>query len=82
MCLSVEDVDAVLKLSKVINDTPYTRFPCRPFARPVKPERSTGGISEVQERRPEDISRHRRRKSVSALGPFFIPDVSLPGIEG
>ena len=72
----------MLKLSKVINDTPYTRFPCSSFTRATEPKRSTWGASEVQERRPEDLGRHGRCKSVSTLRSFLYSDRKLTGHRG
>jgi len=75
------DIDTVLRPSEVINNTPYTRLPCRSFTRATKPKRSAWSASEIQKRWPEDLGRHGCRKSVGVLPPFLY-SVSSPGTRG
>jgi superfamily II DNA/RNA helicase len=78
----VVEIDAVLRSTEVINDTPYARFPCRSFTRPIKSKCPAWSTSKVQKRRPEYLGCHRRRKPVSLLRPFLYSGRKLTGNRG
>lgn len=82
-CLLAVEIDAVLKSTKVVNNTPYPRLPRRSFAWPIKSKRSTWSAGKVQKWRSEDLGRHGRRKSVSVSAVVPLPPAtSLPDTEG
>jgi len=80
--LLVVGVDIMLKPIKVINDTPYARFPCRSFAWSIKSKCSTWSACKVQKRRSEDLGCYRRCKSVSVCRSFLNSGYKFTGYRG
>ena len=72
----------MLKSSKVVNDTPYARLPCRSLARATEPKCTAWSASEIQKRRSEDLGRHGRCESVGVLWPFLYSGRKLTGHRG
>jgi superfamily II DNA/RNA helicase len=73
---------AMLKSTKVIDDTPYARLPCRSFTWSIKPKRSTRSAGKVQKRRSEDLGCYGRCKPVSVCRSFLYSGYKLIGCRG